>query len=115
MAKLTHGQFRRALETEVGLGVAVGQMIGDLTVAQHHVQRHHRGAGFEDAVVDNREIGQVGTGQRDLVARPDAQLRKPVGHLVGGRIDRAVGQLGFVVDHGNAIRDLARTLFEHHS
>ena len=77
---------------------AVGQVVGDLATLEQHVERHHDGAGLEDPVVDDREVGQVGAAQRHLLAGLDAALHEQVRDLVGGGVDLCVGQAG-VTEH----------------
>ena len=69
-------------------------MVGHLAALEQHVERHHGRAGLEDAVVDDREVRQVGAAERDLVARLDAARDQQVGDLVGGAVDLRVGQPG---------------------
>ncbi len=98
------GELRRALEAEVGLRVRVVEVVGHLAALEQHVERHHRRAGLEDAVVDDREVGQVGTAQGDLVAGLDAARDQQVGDLVGGAVDLRVGQPGVAEHHGRTVR-----------
>ena len=97
-------QLGGALEAEVGLRVRVGEVVGDLAALEQHVERHDGRAGLEDPVVDDREVGQVGAAQRDLVAGLDAARDEQVGDLVGGAVDLGVGQPGVAEDDGLAVR-----------
>ena len=98
-----------ALEAEVGLRVGVAQVVGDLAALEQHVQRHHGGAGLEDAEVDDREVRQVRAAERDLVAAADAAGGQQVGHLVGRAVDLGVGEPGVAEDDRLAVGVLLRS------
>jgi hypothetical protein len=87
-----HRQLGGALEAEQRLGVTVVEVVDDLPRLQQHVERNHGCAGFQDAEVDEREVGQVGAGQRDLVPLADPARHQQVGHLVGHGVDHRVRQ-----------------------
>ena len=95
-----HRQLVGALETEVGLRLRVGEVVGDLPCLEQHVEGYDDRAGLEDPEVDDREVRQVRAGQRDLVARPDASLHQQVRDLVGGGVDPGVSQSGVTEHHG---------------
>ncbi len=112
IAELAHRQVGRTLEAEVGFGVGVLQVIGDLSPLQQHVERHDDRPGLQDAVVHDGEVGQVGATEGHLVARLDAQPDQPVGDLVGGGVDGRVGQLHVVEDDCRAAGRFPRAVLE---
>ncbi len=54
---LPHRKFRGSLETKVGFGVRVIQMISYFAAFQQHIQRNNCGSGFENTIIDDGEIG----------------------------------------------------------
>ena len=109
---LADRQLVGALEAEVGLRVGVVEVVGHLAPLEQHVERHHRRAGLEDAVVDDREVRQVGAAERHLVAGLDAALDQEVGHLVGGAVHLGVGQSGVAEHDGVAVGVLVSGVLE---
>ncbi len=87
-------------------------MVGNLPLGQQDIQRNHDRACFEDAVVDDGEIGQVRAAQRDPVAGPDAAGDQCARHLSGRGVELRVRQAGRTVHHGFAVCELARAVLE---
>ncbi|MBE1602807.1 hypothetical protein H4687_008936 [Streptomyces stelliscabiei] len=103
-AGLPDRQFRRALERELRVRVGIGVVIGDLAGLQQHVQRHDHRAGLEDADADAGEVGQVGAGQCDLVARLDPARDEQIRDTVGGGAEGGVRDVVFAEDDRGALR-----------
>jgi hypothetical protein len=87
-------------------------VVGDLASLQQDVERNDDRAGLEDAVVDDREVGQVGAAERNLVARLDPPADQEVGDLVGDRFDRPVVESGVAEDDRVAVGVPACAVFE---
>ena len=66
-------------------------MIGDLTPLQQDVEGDDGGSRFQNAVIDDREVGQVGAAQRHLVARAHPAASQEVCHFVRRRVDLGIG------------------------
>ena len=63
-----------AVPREQQLGAGVAEVEGDLAALEQHVHRHDDAAGAQHAVVEDREVRDVGQHDPDAVARLDATV-----------------------------------------
>ena len=89
-------------EDEAGLRVA--EVVGDLALLQQRVHRYHDGTGAQDAVVDDRELGDVGQHDRDPVTRAHLALAQQSGDPGAALVEVRIGQHGVVEPDGRAVR-----------
>jgi hypothetical protein len=80
-----------AVLTEDRDGLRVLEHVRALLGRVRRVDRHHRDAGGEDAVVRERPLGPCGAEDRDVVARRDSQLHEPAGDLADRGAELRVG------------------------
>src|SRR5699024_729683 len=84
----------------------------DLARGQQNVERNDHGTGFEGAVVDEGEIGQVRARQRDAVAGPDASGHQKMGDLVGDHVGDRVVQAQVAEDQAVLLGNRSCTVFQ---
>jgi hypothetical protein len=97
------GGLGEAVPGKQDLGLGVGEIEADLALFQQHVHRHDDGAETQDAVVDRREVGDVGKHDPDTVAGLDALVGEQVGDPRRGAVELVVRELGLVELQRNAI------------
>src|SRR5699024_2116883 len=104
--------LRAAGECEERLGAGILQVVDDLARGQQNVERNDHGTGFEGAVVDEGEIGQVRARQRDAVAGPDASGHQKMGDLVGDHVGDRVVQAQVAEDQAVLLGNRSCTVFQ---
>jgi hypothetical protein len=78
------------------LRARVLEVEGHLALSEQHVHRHDDAAGAQDAVVDDREIGDVGQHDPDAVPAGEAVLAQETDEMRAGAVELPVRQLDVV-------------------
>ena len=86
------GLAREAVPGEHQARPRVAQVERHLALLQKHVHRDHGGAGPQRAVVDDRELGDVGEHHTDRVAGADPLLEKQAGDPGRRGVELCVGE-----------------------
>ena len=84
------GGLHEAVPGEQQLGLRIGQVVGDLAALEQHVHRHDDGARAQHAVVDGREVRDVGQHDPDAVAGADALALEHRRDALAGVLEQAV-------------------------
>src|SRR3954464_12781826 len=106
-ARLARALLRGGGEVAPGeqrLGPGVLDVELDLAALEQHVHRHDGAARAQHAVVDDRELRDVGQHEPDAVARADPALAKEAGDPGGRVVERLVGDHRVVELERRALR-----------
>ena len=106
------GKLSGSLEGNHGSGMTVFQVVGNLARLEEHVERDHDRPGLQYPEIRDGESRYVRAGQRDMIARGDADRNETSGNPRGGRVELGVRHVPAAARDRDAIGRQARLVFQ---